>query len=76
MYAKNVIAMEPKIGRPGFRVVKRKKLGVILAEKRHYSIEFKIIKKRIAAEFDLDNQVGAVTKIEEVRKRIKQMLED
>ena len=76
MYAKNVIAMEPKIGRPGFRVVKRKKLGVILAEKRRKSIDIKIIKKRIAAEFDLDNRVGAVTKIEEVRKRIKQMLED
>ena len=76
MHAKNINTKEPKIGRPGFRIIKRKKLGAILAEKRSDSIKINKIKKKIEAEFRLDIRVGAVAKIVDVRKRIKQMLEE
>ena len=73
MYAKNIVTKDPKIGRSGFRIVKRKKLGAILAKKRSDSIELNKIKKKIEAEFD--SRVMMVEKIADARKRIKQMLE-
>ena len=75
MYAKIIKTKQLKVARPENRIVKRKRLGAILAEKRAKTIAFDGIKKTIAAEFNVDARAGlAAGKIANVREKIQQML--
>ena len=58
MYAKIIKTKQLKVARPENRIVKRKRLGAILAEKRAKTIAFDEIKKTIAAEFNVDSRAG------------------
>ena len=75
MYAKIIKTKNLKCTRPENRIVKRKRLGAILAEKRAKTLALDECKKRIAAEFDLDARAGrAAGKVAHVRQLIQQML--